>query len=160
MFKNILIISAAILYSLTLNAQRGQLSGRSSFEQVEAEKIAFFTRYLELTSEEAKKFWPVYDDFQDRRSKLVKERQSISRYFSRNYDTLPEKEAGDLADRYIDLQTEESKLAEEFHEKFKEVLPQKKVMRFYQGESEFRMQLLRRLRRGGAGRGPGGPVRE
>ncbi len=123
-------------------------------QQVESEKIAFFTQYLDLTSQEAAVFWPVYNDFQNRKSGLAQQRQSISREFLLTKDNVSENEALELADRYIDLQVKEAMLAKEFHEKFKEVLAPEKVMLFYQAESEFRMQLLRRIRGGGIG-GPG-----
>jgi hypothetical protein len=155
MLRNILIISSLLACSFTLFSQPGQMRRQPALEQIEAEKIAFFTRYLELNSKEAKEFWPVYDDFQNRKNLLIQERQNLSRYFTTNFENLPENEAEKLADRYISLQVKETDLAGEFHEKFKKVLPSKKVMRFYQAENEFRMQLLRRIRRGGNQSGMG-----
>lgn len=143
-----------MLYSVNLAAQPGQMRGRKAFEQVEAEKIAFFTRFMDLTSEEAKDFWPVYDDFQNQRNQLVWERQSLSRQFAGNYEDLSADESEDIADRFIGLQVKESDLVSEYHSRFKEILPPKKVMRLYQAENEFKTQLLRRIR-GGGGRGAG-----
>lgn len=143
-----------MLYSVNLAAQPGQMRGRQAFEQVEAEKIAFFTRFMDLTSEEAKDFWPVYDDFQNQRNQLVWERQSLSRQFAGNYEDLSADESEDIADRFIGLQVKESDLISEYHSRFKEILPPKKVMRLYQAENEFRTRLLRRIR-GGRGAGQG-----
>ncbi|MFO7923400.1 MAG: hypothetical protein R6U58_06880 [Bacteroidales bacterium] len=160
MKKYIIIIAVLLIPASHILAQRAQQQRRrQGFEQVESERIAFFTRYLELTTEEAKQFWPLYDDYRNRRDLLIEERQTISRYFMQNQQNLPEKEAEEIADKYIDLQINESRLAEEFHEKFKAVIPPKKVMRLYEAENVFRMQLLRRVRGGGAGpgRGAGGP---
>ncbi len=153
MLKTAILISAVLTCSLILSAQPGQMRRGAAFDQVEAEKIAFFTRYLELSNQEAKEFWPLYDDFQNRRNQIVENRQSVSRYFSQNYHNLTEKEAEETADKYINLQVQEVNLAKEFHHKFKKVLPPEKVMRFYQAENEFRMHLLRRIRGGGPGRG-------
>ncbi|MGF1587583.1 MAG: hypothetical protein ACFCUM_19895 [Bacteroidales bacterium] len=150
MNKSLLIILASLLFASTVFAQQRQ-RGRQGYEQVEAEKIAFFTRTLELTSREAREFWPVYDDFQDRRNALIREKHILSRSFAENYDNMTANEAGKIADQYINLQVKETDLAVEFHEKFKNVLPPAKVMRFYQAENEFRMQLLRRIRGGGRG---------
>jgi len=147
-----IIILCSLIFSVSLTAQQGQMRGRTSLEQVEAEKIAFFTRYLELSSREAQEFWPVYNDFQNRKNKINQERQNLSRYFAQNSANLSDSEAREIADRYIDLQIQEARLTGEYHKKFMEVLPPGKVMLFYQAENEFRMQLLRRLR---GGRGPG-----
>jgi len=155
--KYIFITASLLLTSVYVAAQSQYQRGRGDFEQVEAERIAFITRYLELTSDEAKKFWPVYDDFRNRRELLSQERQAISRSFQRSYRNIGEKEAEEIADRYIALQVQETALAEEYHKKFKSVIPPGKVMRLYEAENIFRMQLLRRVRGGGPGRGAGGP---
>ena len=157
MQKHTLTIAAIILCTASLFAQQGQMRGRQGFAQVEAEKIAFFTSYLELTTSEAREFWPVYNEFQDQRTQLLEERQTLSRTFTMNRANLAEKEAENISDKYITLHIREIRLTEEFHKKFKTVLPPHKVMLYYQAENEFRMHLLRRIRggRGGPGGGPG-----
>ena len=150
MIKNILLTITAILIASAVSAQPGQ-RGRRGYEQVEAEKIAYFTRILELSREEAREFWPLYDDFEEQQEKLIVERRSLARSFSENHESMDEDEAERTGDSYINLQVKETELAREFHEKFKNVLTPKKVMLFYQAENEFRMHLLRRIRGGGRG---------
>ncbi|TVR74537.1 MAG: hypothetical protein EA408_02165 [Marinilabiliales bacterium] len=160
MAKYILIAVLIILPCTLIDAQQPQRRGRADFEQVEAERIAFLTRYLELTSDEAKEFWPVYDDYRNRRELLAQERQSAAWYFNQNWRNLEVDEIEEIADKFISLQVKEAKLSEEYHEKFKSVLPAVKVMRLYEAENMFRMQLLRRVRGAGTGapgRGQGGP---
>ena len=41
------------------------MENRPRKEKVEAMKIGFITDYLDLSSEEAKEFWPVYNKYQD-----------------------------------------------------------------------------------------------
>ena len=152
MTKNILLTLTAFLIAATVSAQPGQRGGRG-YEQVEAEKIAYFTRILDLSRQEAREFWPVYNDFQEQKEELVEERRSLAISFSENYENMDEKEAEKIGDSFINLQVKETELAREFHDKFKTVLTPKKVMRFYQAENEFRMLLLRRIRGGGRGAG-------
>ncbi len=153
----IIFIAFALLGSSMLYAQPGQQRGRRAFEQIEAEKTAFFTRYMELTSREAKLFWPLYEDFQSRRNALIQERHQISARF-RNQEGLEDSEVRNMSSRYVDLQVREAALVREFHEEFNSVLPPEKVMRLYLAENEFRMQLLRRVR-GGRGWENGRPGR-
>lgn len=47
--------------------------GQKPPPNVEALKIAFLTRQLELTPDEAKKFWPVHDAYQADIEKLLRE---------------------------------------------------------------------------------------
>lgn len=148
MHRTIIILITMVMSVPAFAQPHGQMRGRTGIEQVEAEKIAFFTKYLELTPDQAKEFWPVYDDFQNRRVLIIQERQNLTRYFGQNSANMDEKEAGEIADRYIGLQVQETALAQEYHDKFKKVLPASGVMLLYQAENEFRNQLLRRLRLG------------
>ena len=49
------------------------------------------------------------------------------------------------ADRIIELQVSEAALAKDFHEKVKTILSPYKVLRLYQAENQYRMQLLKEL---------------
>jgi len=56
------------------------------------------------------------------------------------------------------LKTEQHDLQQEFHKKYLEILPPKKILKLYTAERDFRMHLLRKLRhegRGKEGRGSG-----
>ena len=125
----------------------------SRMEQIHSERIAFFTDKMSLTPDEAKLFWPVYNELSTRREKIFDERRKLGDNFRTNRESLSEKEIEALSDKFIELQLQEARLIEEFHKKFKAVLPAGKVMVFYQAENEFRNYLLRRL--SGAGRGQG-----
>jgi hypothetical protein len=131
-----------------------------NFEKLNAYKIAFFTRKLNLTSQEAEKFWPVYNDFQNKRNSIQLERQSLNRYINQNELNMPEKEMIEAGDKYISLQVQEVALAQEFHNKFKEILSPVKIIRLYQAENQYKVQLLKELQdqqplRKNIQRGPG-----
>lgn len=63
MKKLLLILSLFTLPIATLIAQPGQ-------ETLERLKIAFITRQLNLTTDEAQKFWPVYNQYSDESKKI------------------------------------------------------------------------------------------
>lgn len=130
----------------------------SRMEQIHSERIAFFTDKMSLTPDEARLFWPVYNELSTKREKVFDERRKLGENFRTNRESLSEKEIEALSDKFIELQVQEAKLSEEYHRKFKAVLPAEKVMVFYQAENEFRNYLLRRL--SGAGRGQGPRQRE
>ena len=46
-------------------------------EEIEAQKRAYFTEKLNLTVEEAEKFWPLYNEFQDKRRALRAKRREL-----------------------------------------------------------------------------------
>ncbi|MBA4323011.1 MAG: hypothetical protein C0408_09370 [Odoribacter sp.] len=117
-----------------------------NLDKLNAYKIAFFTRRLNLTPQEAEKFWPVYNEFQDKRNSIQMERQILNRNMYQNELNMSDKDLIDAGDKYVALQVQEAALAQEYHKKFKEILSPIKVIRLYQAENQYRMQLLNELK--------------
>ncbi len=114
-------------------------------DRIEAEKVAFFTKRLELTSAEAEKFWPVYNDYTSRRDKLTQDRNALVRYLNQNYSNLSDKELLESSDRLIDFEMQQANLSKSYHEKFKVILPPSKLVRLYYAEVQFKTLLLNQL---------------
>jgi hypothetical protein len=134
------ILSSIMILSLTPG-----LAQNPNLEKLNAYKIAFLTKRIDLTSQEAEKFWPVYNEFQSRKFHLQQERALIGKTVNVNGSTMSEKELTDMGDKWIDLEVEEAFLAREFHNKVKTILPPIKVVRLYQAENQYRLQLLNEL---------------
>jgi len=135
----VLLFILAIYGFLHLSAQNPNL------EKLNAYKIAFFTRRLNFTSQEAEKFWPVYNEYQAEKNKLQRERQELNRLFSQKGPTMSDRELIETGDRLIGLEVKEAELAMEFHNNIKGILPPVKVLRLYQAENLYRVQLLNEL---------------
>lgn len=129
-----------VLFTASISAQNANLERLNSY------KIAFFTRRLNLTPQEAERFWPLYNEYQENRNKIQLQRQNINRNFNQNELNMSQEEMSGAADRLIELELEEAGLAKEFHNKIKTVLSPVKVLRLYQAENQFRQQLLNQLR--------------
>jgi hypothetical protein len=142
-----------VIFAVTFSAVSYPQNPR--FEKLNAYKIGFFTKKLNLTSEEAEKFWPLYNEFQGKKNEIQKERLMINRTTLQNSATMSEKELNEAGDKLIELQFREADLAREYHKKFKEILPPLKVIQLYQAENQYRMQLLNELRQRPAQRNPG-----
>jgi hypothetical protein len=121
-------------------------SQNSAIERLNAYKIAFFTRSLNLTTQEAEKFWPVYNEFQNRRTEIQQERAQLNRKINQTGMTMSDAEKTEAADYLINLDIKEANLSLEYHKKFKEILTPAKVLRLYQAENQYRQQLLNELR--------------
>jgi hypothetical protein len=117
----------------------------ANLDKLNAYKIGFLTKRLNLTSKEAEKFWPVYNEYQDDRSKIQVKRQEINRNFNQNELNMTDREMTEAADMLISLEVREASLTQEFHNKIKVILPPVKVFRLYQAENQYRLQLLKEL---------------
>jgi hypothetical protein len=62
----------AIFCTVNISAQN------ANRERLEAYKIAFFTKRLNLTPGEAQKFWPLYNEYQETKTRIQLERQSLA----------------------------------------------------------------------------------
>jgi hypothetical protein len=142
----ITFIALAVFFIPQAFAQNINQNKNPNLEKLNAYKIAFFTRRLNLTSQEAEKFWPVYNEFQDKRNAVQIERQKLNRNFNQNELTMTDKELTEAGDKQIALQVQEAGLAQEYHKKFKEILSPSKVIKLYQAENQYRLQLLNELK--------------
>ena len=116
-----------------------------NLEKLNNYKIGFFTKRLNLTSEEAEKFWPVYNEYQGKRNLIQLEKLKINRNFNQNGSTLSDNQLVEMGDKYVDCLVQESALAVAFHKKLREVLSPSKVIMYYQAENQYKAQLLNEL---------------
>lgn len=148
--KRLLYFAATLLLlvpqSVTGQGQGQQQQQGQETERIAAFKIALFTRRLNLSPAEAEKFWPLYNEFDNRRIKLQQERSETIRSINLNEAKMSEADLIKAGDRLVSLQVEEAALTQTLHNKLKEVLPPAKVIRVYQAENQFRNQLLNELR--------------
>jgi hypothetical protein len=140
MKKGIIIVFALLMLPvLKVASQNKKLENFNNF------KIGFFTKKLDLTSPEAEKFWPVYNEYQTQKNQIQVEKVAIIRNFNLNETTMSDNQITELGDKLISTITRESTLAVTFHKKLKDVLPPAKVIRFYQAENQYKAQLLNEL---------------
>lgn len=138
-------MSLAVILIQPLRAQEDREKA-PDFEKFNAMRIAFITERVELTSAEAEKFWPVYNDYQKMKKEIRDKRQANHKYFMDNAAVISDKEAEDLLAQYMQLQKQENDLDIEYNEKFREVLSAKKVFRLYMAEMHFKSYLLHQIR--------------
>ena len=147
-----------ILYFLSLaffiSASTAKLNAQSQeqIDKINEERKAYFTEELELTEQESKAFWPIYDDFQNRKMKLVEDERNTWSYAHKNAENLSDKEILETLEKAYSLKEEQLELEREYYKgKFLNALPAKKVLKLGKVEWDFRRHLLRRLREDGDG---------
>ena len=127
---------------MQVNAQRDG----DRHERIQAMKIAYITERLELSPAEAEKFWPVYNDYNSKKAKVLQDIRRVRRHYIENHENMNEEEHLELLEKFIKLQKEDADLLPSYQEKFIEVLPPKKVMKLYIAEIQFKNYLLQKLR--------------
>lgn len=123
------------------------------YKLIQQEKIAFFTKRLGLTPAEAKLFWPLYDEYQEKREQILKERKATEQYYIANAESLSSSELEKITDRYVDFHKRETELLEFYTNEFKKILPIEKVLKIYITEIDFRRHLIQMVRDKKVGQG-------
>ncbi|MBL7924569.1 MAG: hypothetical protein JNL88_10265 [Bacteroidia bacterium] len=160
LFRRILMIACAITLTGNINAQPpGARPSMEKMEDIEAMKIGFITKRLSLSPDEAKRFWPVYDQFADEMKAIRESRFSRMKDLKDDFDSMTDKDAEKAVDSEIAFRQQEVDVLKKYHAQFKQILPIKKVAKLYRAEEEFKRELLDRIRekrkdRMGPGSGP------
>ena len=153
------LLSAGMFFFVASGTLQAQ--SQEQIEKFNQERKAYFTEQLELTDQEGRAFWPLYEDFQNRKMKLVEDERNTWTYAHKNAENLSDKEILETLNKGYNLKEQQLKLEREYYqEKFLEALPAKKVLKLGKVEWDFRRHLLRQLReegdaRRGQGRGSG-----
>jgi len=140
---HILVMTLVVLGTSALQAQ----DAKSKREQLDAMKIGFITQKLNLGTKEAQIFWPVYNEFQQAIKKLKHEQKQKRLSFRGNLNELSDAEMEKLVDTHLDDEQRLLNIRKEYHLKFKQVLPIRKVAKLYKAEQEFKRKLLEQLKK-------------
>lgn len=154
MKKILITISFIFLIAGVSLAQRGDHNmDEESRKKIEASKVAYMTTYLDLTAEESAKFWPVYNEYQDKIHAMRAERGK-----RKNINDVTDAEATTRLNNYLENEAYELKLKEEYIKKYRNIISDKKVLMIYYAEREFRKQMVKRYteNRGDRGKSPSG----
>jgi hypothetical protein len=138
--KKLILILFLVSCGLTAQNDRG--------EKIKAIKIAYITEQLDLTSSEAEKFWPFYNDYEDKMKNLRENgRREIYLKIREDISSMSDAEANVLIDKHLALKAKELMYQEELVANLRGVLSPKKILKLKKVEQDFKKKLLERLKR-------------
>ncbi len=120
--KKLYFIISFIFVSQFLTAQVETQPENKNQENIEALRVAFITKELELTPDEAQKFWPVYNQYARQMHTIVKEDQDI-----------------------IDRDEKVLNLRKQYKDEFIKIIGQPRMNRMFGAEGRFRKLLIKRM---------------
>ncbi|WP_131535717.1 hypothetical protein [Pedobacter nototheniae] len=140
--KNLFFAALLLLLPTMLWAQRPK------GEEIESLKIAYFTQKLDLSPDEAKIFWPIYNEMQREQNDLRKERMQkmISFRKTDEIDNLSDAQVQSLITSEFDFKQRDLNLDKKYYNKLKSSLPIKVVGKFYRAQEGFKRELLNRYK--------------
>lgn len=123
--KQLYIIITFLTVSLFAKAQEEVPQTPEKKQQdIEALKVAFISKELDLTPDEAQKFWPVYNQYSKELKSTIKDNEDV-----------------------IDRDEKVLNLRKRYRDQFTKVLGPDRMNRMFNAESKFRQLLIKSLRR-------------
>ena len=142
-----------IIFGILLFTVFTGIAQRNDNEKIKAYKTAFLTEALELTVDEAEKFWPVYNAYSKeyQKIKITKTRQIFKKNrIAGGIDQLSESEADTILEEFVEIDSNVAKAKEKLKKDLTGVISSKKMIKLLSAEQNFNKELLKRFRnRGG-----------
>jgi len=110
---------------------------QAASEIIRQQKKNYLANMMELTPQEKEAFWSVYDQYESGLSKLRSKRIELAVNFLQNHASLSDAEAIDMLKQKLELDAADLEFKQSYVAKFMQVLPRRKVVRFYQAENRF-----------------------
>lgn len=114
-------------------------------EKIQADKKLLIAENMQLTEAEAKAFWPVYESYQKDLGKIVERTKKLIEDYAKNYQTMTDATAKKLVNETLVIENERLKQRKVYLPKFRKVLSEKKVARYYQLENKIHAVVMYEL---------------
>lgn len=135
--KTIIYILVLMFCSQSLHAQ----NKRMSREQFQAHQEQFITEKAGLSEQEARKFFKLYFELQNKKNQYNREAWKKIRHAQQ--DNLSEAEYAEIAESILQARITCDKLDLEYLSKYKKFLSAKQICRIQQAEMKFHKELLK-----------------
>ncbi len=136
------IALALAITSVPARAQDANAAGVAEVQQLRAaaqkDKRGLVAQTLDLTSDEAKKFWPIYDAYQAALANYQRQRNTTLELFVMQDKPLTNRYAKNLANELLGIEEQEIKSRRKMHNAVMKALPPKKASQYLQIEQKLR----------------------
>ena len=137
-------LSFTLLLFLSVNAVQAQRRSEEEMKKIQDSKVAIITNRLSLTSEQSAGFWPVYNEYSQKRREIHRAQRRI----------INDKKAEGKTDEQVlgnlkevqELRQKELDLDKEYQSRFLKVISANQVIELYKAEKAFNDMLLQRLK--------------
>ncbi len=143
--KKIILGFSLLFFAATMMAQNTHDYMEVERAALKTEKKAIVAEAMVFTEDESKVFWPLYNEYNEKKYVInTKVYNNIVEYAD-NYETLSDEKAIELWMNSMKYKDELSKLEKTYFKHFQKILPGKKAARYFQVESKIKMLISAQL---------------
>jgi Skp family chaperone for outer membrane proteins len=126
--KQIFTIVFVFILSLAVKSQDQVQPDPKTAEKIQAMEVGYISQKLNLTTDEAQKFWPVFNEYKREVNDAL-----------RNFKKTPDADILDRDQKILDIR-------KKYRDRFAGVIGQPRVRTFFQAEGDFRRALMNRIK--------------
>ena len=134
------VLSAFMFFICAMHGQRPY--DKESIEKIRSMKIAYLTDQLDISADEAKLFWPVYEDFEKKMDMLHSKEWSLIE----NNQSSDDVKSKETLVQLLQIEEDECRLKKEYLKKINDILGTQRLLRLKKFERDFKRELLRKMR--------------
>lgn len=146
LLHRIATVAAVGVLSMAAFAQEDDMPlPEDRMQEIKSQKVAFLTQRMDLTPEEAQKFWPIYNAY-DKEIEACRKEMRDGRKALKKDDEVTEAEASAAIDRELSGRQRELDIRKKYAAEFKKAIGAIKTLRLAKAERDFNKELLGRIR--------------
>lgn len=143
-----MIMKKLVFFFLAISASiftQAQVAGDDELAMIKdflkTEKKDLVKEYMKLDETQSAKFWPMYDEYQEKRRGLAQERLQIIKDYGASFASMTDDQASGLVKRIFKNDKAYTKLQESYFKKFSKSITPIKAAQFLQLEEYFRTMI-------------------
>jgi hypothetical protein len=125
-------------------------------QEIKAQKSAYLTQKMNLTPEEAQRFWPVYNQYDEEQETARREHMRYMRTMRQKEGQLTEKEANEMLDRQLAMHEKDLQIRKKYDPQLRKAIGAQKLVQLLKAERDFHREVMKRFRDRGDGPGERG----
>jgi hypothetical protein len=137
-------VAAAVVVALSNPVAAQQVSDKTvlTYEVLTSDWADLIGGALNLTDEEAKGFWPLYEEYGAKLGELWNRRIDVIKIFLGSYNDMSPEMSRILLDQSFNIQKQMLDLKMKYAQRFDDVLPPNKVTRLFQAENKLETTMM------------------
>ena len=128
------LLSIPALYGQAKTGKQGQIELSRQIVQMRRQEIV--RQMMSLTPEESEPFWKLYEEWRGKQTGLGDRKVTVINQLEENVADLTDDKARPLIDQWVKILEDDLGMKKEYLQKFRKILPERKVARFFQLESK------------------------
>ena len=148
MKRNLLLISTIFflipVYTLFAQDRKADEQKRQGLENFRTKRVDYFTKEIGLTEEEAKEFWPVCNELEEKKFEINRNmRQEIKKIRDAQKDgkNVSDAEYDKIINIITDTKGKEVEIEKEYIKKLRKILSPEKVFKYQRAEYRFAREV-------------------